>query len=89
MLASELHEAPVTVVVNLSLYVVNPLRLLVGVRVKVLLSVEADGAADILTQVEKSSDDSWTLPEQLVSFVYVVTLPVAIFSLNVTATLVA
>ena len=56
---------------------------------KVLLSVEADGAADILTQVEKSSDDSWKLPEQLVSFVFIVTLPVAIFSLNVTATVVA
>ena len=57
--------------------------------VKVVLSSEATGAANILMQVEKLSDDNWKLPEQLVSLLFVVTLPVSIFSLNVTATVVA
>jgi len=79
----------VTEVVILTLKVVTALRLLAGVMVKVVSLSEATGAADILMQEEKSSDDIWKLPEQLVSFVFVVTLPVAIVSLNVTATVVA
>ena len=89
VLASELHEMSVTEVVILTLKVVAALRLLVGVKVKIVSFSEATGAADILMQVVKLSDDNWKLPEQLVSFVFVVTLPVAIFSLNVTATVVA
>ena len=83
-----LHEMSVTEVVILTLKVVSALRLLAGVMVKVVSLSEATGAADILMQVEKSSDDIWKLPEQLVSFVFVVTVPVAIVSLNVTATVV-
>ena len=84
-----LHEMSVTEVVIFTLKVVTALRLLAGVMVKVVSLSEATGAADILMQVEKSSDDIWKLPEQLVSLVFVVTLPVAIVSLNVTATVVA
>ena len=84
-----LHEMSETEVVILTLKVVTALRLLAGVMVKVVLSSEATGAADILMQVVKLSDDNWKLPEQVVSLVFVVTLPVAIFSLNVTATVVA
>ena len=84
-----LHEMSVTEVVILTLKVVTALRLLAGVMVKVVSLSEATGAADILMQVEKLSDDNWKLPEQVVSFVFVVTLPVAIVSLNVTATVVA
>ena len=84
-----LHEMSVTEVVILTLKVVAALRLLAGVMVKVVSLSEATGAADILMQVVKLSDDNWKLPEQVVSLVFVVTLPVAIFSLNVTATVVA
>ena len=84
-----LHEMSVTEVVILTLKVVAALRLLAGVMVKIVSLSEATGAADILMQVEKLSDDIWKLPEQLVSFVFVLTLPVAIVSLNVTATVVA
>ena len=84
-----LHEMSVTEVVILTLKVVTALRLLAGVIVKVVSFSEATGAADILMQVVKLSDDNWKLPEQVVSFVFVVTLPVAIVSLNVTATVVA
>ena len=69
--------------------VVAALRLLAGVMVKIVSLSEATGAADILMQVVKLSDDNWNLPEQVVSLVFVVTLPVSIFSLNVTATVVA
>ena len=84
-----LHEMSVTEVVILTLKVVAALRLLAGVMVKVVSLSEATGAADILMQVVKLSEDNWKLPEQVVSLVFVVTLPVAIFSLNVTATVVA
>ena len=84
-----LHEMSVTEVVILTLKVVAALRLLAGVMVKIVSLSEATGAADILMQVEKSSDDIWKLPEQLVSLVLVVTDQVNIFSLNVTATVVA
>jgi hypothetical protein len=84
-----LHEMSVTEVVILTLKVVAALRLLEGVMVKIVSLSEATGAADILMQVEKSSDDIWKLPEQLVSLVFVVTDQVNIFSLNVTATVVA
>ena len=84
-----LHEMSVTEVVILTLKVVAALRLLAGVMVKIVSLSEATGAADILMQVVKLSDDNWKLPEQVVSLVFVVTLPVAIFSLNVTATVVA
>ena len=83
-----LHEMSVTEVVILTLKVVAALRLLAGVMVKIVSLSEATGAADILMQVEKLSDDNWKLPEQVVSLVFVVRLPVAIFSLNVTETLV-
>jgi hypothetical protein len=84
-----LHEMSVTEVVILTLKVVAALRLLAGVMVKIVSLSEATGAADILMQVVKLSDDNWKLPEQFVSLVFVVRLPVAIFSLNVTATVVA
>ena len=84
-----LHEMSVTEVVILTLKVVAALRLFAGVMVKIVSLSEATGVADILMQVVKLSDDNWKLPEQLVSFVFVVTLPVAIVSLNVTATVVA
>ena len=89
MLASELHEASTTEVVTLRLKVAAALRLLAGVTVKVVSLSDATGAADILTQVEKSSEDSWKLPEQVVSLVFVVTELVDIASLNVTAAVVA
>jgi hypothetical protein len=50
--------------------------------------LEADGAADIFIQVEKLSEDSWKLPEQLVSLVFEVIVPVEIASLKITATVV-
>ena len=84
-----LHEISVMEGVVLTLKVVAALRLLAGVMLKIVSLSEAIGAADILIQVEKSSDDIWKLPEQLVSLVLVVTDQVNIFSLNVTATVVA
>ena len=56
---------------------------------KVLSLLEADGAADIFIQVEKLSEESWKLPEQLVSLVFEVIVPVDIASLKITATVVA
>ena len=53
--------------------------------VNVLPSFETDGAADIFMQLEKLSDESWKLPEQELSLVFVVAVLVEIFSLNVTA----
>ena len=53
--------------------------------VKVLSLLEAEGAADILMQVVKLSEDSRKLPEQLVLPVFVVIVLVDIVSLNVTA----
>ena len=84
-----LHEMSVTEVVILTLKIVVALRLLAGVMVKIVSLSEATGGADILMQVVKLSEDNWKLPEQFVSLVFVVTLPVAIISLNVTATVVA
>ena len=54
--------------------------------VKVLSLLEAEGAADILMQVVKLSEDSRKLPKQLVLSVFVVIVLVDIVSLNVTAT---
>jgi hypothetical protein len=51
--------------------------------------LEADGTADIFIQVEKLSEESWKLPEQLVSLVFEVIVPVDIASLKITATVVA
>ena len=56
--------------------------------VKVVSLSDATGVADILMQVVKLSEDSWKLPEQVVSLVFVVMLLVDIFLLNVTATVV-
>jgi hypothetical protein len=89
VLASELLEVSLTEVVNWSLKVVPALRLSAGVAVKVLSLLEADGAADIFIQVEKLSEESWKLPEQLVSLVFEVIVPVDIASLKITATVVA
>jgi hypothetical protein len=72
-----------------TLKVVAALRLLAGVMVKIVSLSEATGAAEIIMQEVKLSDDNWKLPEQVVSLVFVVTLLVSIFSLNVTATVVA
>ena len=83
MLAVSLTES-----VTLVLKIFPAIRLLAGVAVKVVSLSDATGVADILMQVEKLSDDIWKLPEQLVSFVFVVTVPVAIVSLNFTATVV-
>ena len=55
---------------------------------KVLSLLEAEGAADILMQVVKLSEDSRKLPEQVVLSVFVVIVLVDIVSLNVTATVV-
>ena len=53
-----LHEVSATEVVILRLKVVLSLRLLAGVTVKVVSLSDATGAADILMQVEKLSEDS-------------------------------
>ena len=82
-------EVSLTEVVNWSLKVVPALRLSAGVAVKVLSLLEADGAADTFIQVEKLSEESWKLPEQLVSLVFEVIVPVDIASLKITATVVA
>ena len=76
-------------VVIWSLKVVLPLRLSDGVAVKVLSEFEAACVADIFMQVVKLSDESRRLPEQVVSPVFVVMLPVDIASLKITATDVA
>ena len=78
----------VTEVVIWILYVVPPLRLSFGVTLNVLSLLEAEGAADILMQVVKLSEDSRKLPEQVVLSVFVVIVLVDIVSLNVTATVV-
>ena len=57
-LVSKLHEVSATEVVILRLKVVPALRLLAGVTVKVLLSSDATGAADIFMQVVKLSEDN-------------------------------
>ena len=75
----------VTEVVIWILYVVSPLILLYGVTLNVLSLLEAEGAADILMQVVKLSEDSRKLPEQVVLSVFVVIVLVDIVSLNVTA----
>ena len=89
MLASELLEMSLTEVVNWSLKVVPALRLSAGVAVNVLSLLEAAGAADILIHVVKLSEDSLKFPEQVVSPVFVVMLPVDIASLKITTTVVA
>ena len=66
-----------------------PERLSAGVAVKVLSLLDADGAADIFTHVEKLSEEIWRLPEQVVSLVFEVIVPVDIVSLKITATVVA
>jgi hypothetical protein len=53
-----LHEMSETEVVILILKVVAALRLLAGVMVKIVSLFEATGAADILMQVVKLSDDN-------------------------------
>ena len=58
MLASALPDVSVAEVIIRSLWVVAALRLLAGVTVKVVSLSEADGAADILIQVVKLSEDS-------------------------------
>jgi len=87
-LARELLELSVTELVIWILYVVSPLILLYGVTLNVLSLLEAEGAADILMQVVKLSEDSRKLPEQVVLSVFVVIVLVDIVSLNVTATVV-
>jgi hypothetical protein len=87
-LASELLELSVTEVVIWILYVVTPLRLLFGVILNVLSLLEDEGAADILMQVVKLSEDSRKLPEQVVLSVFVVIVLVDTVSLNDTATVV-
>ena len=87
-LARELLEWSVTELVIWILYVVSPLILLYGVTLNVLSLLEAEGAADILMQVVKLSEDSRKLPEQVVLSVFVVIVLVDIVSLNVTATVV-
>jgi hypothetical protein len=57
-LASELLELSLAEVVILSLCIVPPLRLSVGVAVNVVALLEAEGAADILMQVVKLSEES-------------------------------
>ena len=57
-LASELLELSLAEVVILSLKVVPPLRLSVGVAVNVVALSEAEGVADILMQVAKLSEES-------------------------------
>ena len=58
MLTSELLEVSLAEVVILSLNVVPLLILSAGVAVNTVLLSEAEGVADILTQVVKLSDES-------------------------------
>ena len=58
MLASELLEVSLAEVVILSLNVVPLLRLSAGVAVNDVSLSEAEGAADILMQVVKLSEES-------------------------------
>ena len=58
MLTSELLEVSLAEVVILSLNVVPPLRLSLGVAVNAVLLSEAEGVADILMQVVKLSEES-------------------------------
>ena len=58
MLTSKLLEVSLAEVVILSLNVVPLLRLSAGVAIKAVLLSEAEGVADILTQVVKLSDES-------------------------------
>jgi hypothetical protein len=74
--------------VTLVLKIFPAIRLLAGVAVKVVSLPDATGAADILIQVVKLSEDSSKLPEQVVLSVFVVMELVNIFLLNVTATVV-
>ena len=57
-LTGELLEVSLAEVVILSLNIVPPLRLSLGVAVNAVLLSEAEGVADILTQVVKLSEES-------------------------------
>ena len=57
-----------------------------GVTVKVLSELELVGEEDIWTQVLKPSDETWNVPKQEVSKVFVVTELVSIVSEKVTET---
>ena len=55
-----------------------------GVTEKVLLEFDAEGEELICTQVLKLSDETWSVPEQVVPEVFVVTDEVSIVSEKVT-----
>ena len=59
-------------------------RLAEDVTVNVLLELDKDGDEFIWIQVLKLSEDTWKVPEQEVSEVFVVTEVVSIVSENVT-----
>ena len=59
-------------------------RLAEDVTVNVLLELDKDGDLFIWIQVLKLSEDTWKVPEQEVSEVFVVTKVVSIVSENVT-----
>ena len=73
-----------TPIVTLILYVVEKDKLEEGVTVNVLFELDADGEEDICTQVLKLSEETSTVPEQLVSEVLVVTEALSIASEKVT-----
>ena len=72
-----------TPVVTLILYVVEKDKLEEGVTVNVLYELDTVGEEDICTQVLKVSEETWTVPEQLVSEVLVVTDVLSIILENV------
>ena len=69
-----------TPVVTLILYVVEKDKLEEGVTVNVLYELDTVGEEDICTQVLKVSEETWTVPEQLVSEILVVTEALSIAS---------
>ena len=77
-------EESFTPVVIRILYVVESERLSDEDTVNVLSELDTVGEEDICTQVLKLSEDTWKVPEQEVSEVFVVTEVVSIASLKVT-----
>ena len=77
-------EESFTPVVTRILYVVESERLSDEDTVNVLSELDTVGEEDICTQVLKLSEETWTVPEQLVSEVLVVIEVLSIISEKVT-----
>ena len=82
--AKEFPDISLTPVPILILYMVLEKRLAEDVTVNVLLELDTDGDEFIWIQVLKLSEDTWKVPEQEVSEVFVVTEVVSIASEKVT-----